>query len=332
MATWPSGTKASTTNLDAGTDRPSLARPDIKQNVDNVNSIIDMFNISSPSNNNILKYSTGTNAFELAPEPTSSDTTYSISAEQDGTDANIVLTDSNLLTDSVQLVAGTNVALTVDSAGAVTIDATASGIANVVEDTTPQLGGNLDVNGNSIVSTSAGNISITPDTTGSIVLDGLSWPTSDGSTGQALVTDGLGSLYWTTFSSTALENVSEDTTPQLGGTLDGQANTVQDIQLENYKETVYTLSYAATITPDVANGNVQKMSATGDFTFSAFSNPEAGQTLTLIVDHNGAARTLTSTMSFAGGDDALSTSDTVDIISVFYDGTTYYASIAKNFS
>jgi hypothetical protein len=277
MATWPSGTKASTTNLDAGTDRPSLARPDIKQNVDNVNSIIDMFNISSPADNNILKYSTSTNAFELAAEST-------------------------------------------------------SGLSNVVEDTTPQLGGNLDVNGNSIVSTSAGNISITPDTTGYIVLDGLSWPTSDGSTGQALVTDGLGSLYWTTFSSTALENVSEDTTPQLGGTLDGQANTVQDIQLENYKETVYTLSYAATITPDVANGNVQKMSCTGDFTFSAFSNPEAGQTLTLIVDHNGAARTLTSTMSFAGGDNALSTSDTVDIISVFYDGTTYYASIAKNFS
>ena len=277
MASWPSGTKASTTNLDAGTDRPSLARADIKQNVDNVNSIIDMFNIATPSNEQILKYSTSTNAFELAAEST-------------------------------------------------------SGLSNVVEDTTPQLGGNLDVNGNSIVSTSAGNISITPDTTGSIVLDGLSWPTSDGSTGQALVTDGLGSLYWTTFSSTALENVSEDTTPQLGGTLDGQANTVQDIQLENYKETVYTLSYAATITPDVANGNVQKMSCTGDFTFSAFSNPEAGQTLTLIVDHNGAARTLTSTMSFAGGDDALSTSDTVDIISVFYDGTTYYASIAKNFS
>ena len=31
-------------------------------------------------------------------------------------------------------------------------------LANVVEDTTPQLGGNLDVNGNKIVSTSNGNI------------------------------------------------------------------------------------------------------------------------------------------------------------------------------
>ena len=280
MATWPSGTKAVTTNLDAGTDRPSLARPDIKQNVDNVNSIIDMFNIASPSNEQILKYNAGNSRFELVADAgqninagtgitvdetsdggvtisaSVTDTTYTFDAETDGSNANLKLVGSDASSDVIQLVAGTNVALTVDSAGAVTIDATSGGIANVVEDTTPQLGGNLD----------------------------------------------------------------------------GQGNQVQDVELINYKEDVYTLAYAATITPDVANGNVQKMSATGDFTFSAFSNPEAGQTLTLILDHNGAARTLTSTMSFAGGDDALSTSDTVDIISVFYDGTTYYASIAKNFS
>jgi hypothetical protein len=40
---WPSGTKAATTNVDAGTDQPKLARADIKQNIDNVNSIIDYF-------------------------------------------------------------------------------------------------------------------------------------------------------------------------------------------------------------------------------------------------------------------------------------------------
>jgi len=69
-----------------------------------------------------------------------------------------------------------------------------SALQDVVSDTTPQLGGNLDVNGNSIVSVSAGNISITPDTTGKIVLDGLSWPTSDGTTDQVLQTDGAGNL------------------------------------------------------------------------------------------------------------------------------------------
>jgi len=34
-------TKASTANVDQGSDRISLARPDIKQNIDNVNEIID---------------------------------------------------------------------------------------------------------------------------------------------------------------------------------------------------------------------------------------------------------------------------------------------------
>ena len=68
------------------------------------------------------------------------------------------------------------------------------GISDVVSDTTPQLGGDLDVNSNSIVSASNGNIAITPNGTGKIVLDGLSWPTSDGSANQVLKTDGSGQL------------------------------------------------------------------------------------------------------------------------------------------
>lgn len=42
----------------------------------------------------------------------------------------------------------------------------------LVDDTTPQLGGDLDVNGNKIVSTSNGNIELEPNGTGDIVLDG----------------------------------------------------------------------------------------------------------------------------------------------------------------
>jgi cytoskeletal protein CcmA (bactofilin family) len=45
-------------------------------------------------------------------------------------------------------------------------------LANVVEDTSPQLGGNLDVQTNSIVSTSNRDISITPNGSGKVVLDG----------------------------------------------------------------------------------------------------------------------------------------------------------------
>ncbi len=43
-------------------------------------------------------------------------------------------------------------------------------LQNVVEDTTPQLGGNLDVNSFSIVSTSNGNVIINPDGSGNVVI------------------------------------------------------------------------------------------------------------------------------------------------------------------
>ena len=46
------------------------------------------------------------------------------------------------------------------------------GLSDIVGDTTPQLGGDLDVNGNDIVSTSNGNITLTPNGTGVVRIDG----------------------------------------------------------------------------------------------------------------------------------------------------------------
>ena len=69
-----------------------------------------------------------------------------------------------------------------------------AGLTDVVGDVTPQLGGDLDVNGNSIVSASNGNISITPNGSGKAIIDGLSHPTADGSAGQFITTDGSGTL------------------------------------------------------------------------------------------------------------------------------------------
>ena len=50
--------------------------------------------------------------------------------------------------------------------------AVSGAISNVVEDTTPQLGGDLDVNGNGLVSTSNGNIALTPNGSGVVRIDG----------------------------------------------------------------------------------------------------------------------------------------------------------------
>ena len=109
------------------------------------------------------------------------------------------------------------------------VDATVAATNEVVEDTTPQLGGNLDVNGNSIVSVSNGDISITPNGTGNVIIDGLSHPQADGSAGQFLKTDGAGQLAFATVTAATgneLENVVEDTTPQLGGDLGTNGNLI----------------------------------------------------------------------------------------------------------
>ena len=90
---------------------------------------------------------------------------------------------------------------------------------DLVNDTTPQLGGNLDVNGNSIVSVSNGNISITPDGTGKVILDGLSHPTADGTNGQALTTDGAGNLSFSDVS-VSLASVGEHILPSTTDTYD----------------------------------------------------------------------------------------------------------------
>ena len=105
-----------------------------------------------------------------------------------------------------------------------------AGSGNVVDDTTPQLGGNLDVNGNAVVSTANGNIELNPNGTGVVIFKGnatkgagqfklnceqnshgivikgpphsagasytLTLPDTDGSANQVLKTDGSGNLDW----------------------------------------------------------------------------------------------------------------------------------------
>lgn len=151
------------------------------------------------------------------------------------------------------------------------------------------------------------------------------------SDGQTIVWDNANSKFipGNVGSSTALENVVEDTTPQLGGTLDGQANTVQDIQLENYKETIYSLGTTDTPAIDVANGNVQTVTITSGLSLPAFTNAETGQSVTLIVSGSGTA-TGTANHKFAESHDGTLT--TSSVISIFYDGTTYWTSIATNFA
>jgi len=251
-------------------------------------------------------------------------------------------------------------------------------LENIVEDTTPQLGGDLDVNSNSIVTTSNGSITLAPNGNGSVIVNAsvggldiksspISTTTTNGNislapngTGVVFINNGLqvvndyassgfGIITGHTSTGIALRtNVGAGgaTDPQIalsnGGGISmtaGATSTttfngtnVSNLQLKDYKETIHDLgTTSGTITPDVANGNVQKITLNGNLTFSAFANAEAGQSLTLKIDTNGTDRTLTSTMKFSGGNKTISTTDTCDVITVLYDGTDYLASLATNF-
>ena len=95
--------------------------------------------------------------------------------------------------------------------------------SDLSNDSSPQLGGDLDVVTHGIVSTSNRNIAITPNGSGKVIIDGLSHPVADGNAGQVLKTDGSGNLAFASVGSLAgagIQNVSDDSSPQLGGNLD----------------------------------------------------------------------------------------------------------------
>ena len=172
-----------------------------------------------------------------------------------------VVADST--TDTLNLAAGSNVTITTNAANdTITIASSGggggSGISNVVEDTTPQLGGNLDVQSSEITtSTSNGNIILNPNGTGVVEVKGdgtssgtvgtlqlncsnnnhgvkiaspphsasasytLTLPNTDGNANQVLKTDGSGGLDWVD-QTAAYTNSSVDTHLNFSSASSGQ--------------------------------------------------------------------------------------------------------------
>ena len=83
-----------------------------------------------------------------------------------------------------------------------------SGISAVVDDTTPQLGGDLDVNGNDIVSVSNADISIIPNGTGDVNLGADTVQVGDLNANATITTQGTGDLILNTNNGTNSGNVT----------------------------------------------------------------------------------------------------------------------------
>jgi hypothetical protein len=114
----------------------------------------------------------------------------------------------------------------------------------------------------------------------------------------------------------------------------GNANVSGTVNFTGFREKVTDAAAPTTIAPDAATGTVYRYTAFSNFTFNGFTNPLAGQSMTVIIVQDGTgSRTMSSTMRFAGGIKTLSTgAGAVDMIGVLFDGTDYLASLIKGYA
>ena len=156
-----------------------------------------------------------------------------------------------------------------------------SGISNIVEDTTPQLGGALDVNGNALVSTSDGNIALTPNGTGEVDISKVDID-SGAIDGTAIGANSASTGAFTTLASS-------------GNTTLGDANSdtvtfnAAGITLANATTVTGTFADLGTVTTADINGGSIDGAVIGAASAAAgtFTNLTASGTTISITDSNG---------------------------------------------
>jgi hypothetical protein len=186
-----------------------------------------------------------------------------------------------------------------------------------------------------LVSTSNANIEIAPNGTGDVYLTADTVRVGDSNANATITTNGTGDLILNTNSGTNSGTITIADAANGNISITPNGTGASKITNINYNETIYTSgSTTGTITPDAANGNVQSITLTGNITLNNFANAVSGQSITLIVKQpaSGGPLTLTSTMKWAGGIKVLTeTANAIDIITIFYDGTTYYANLSTSY-
>ena len=186
---------------------------------------------------------------------------------------------------------------------------------DLVEDTSPQLGGSLEVNGNSIVKGSGTAVviedlklataTLTPNSTnttltlagsgtGKISLAGIYWPTVDGAPTQVLQTDGSGTLSWVNNAGGGGGDTGD--LSFVGSTIHSPSNA--DITLDPSGSGGVTISSA--------------LGTTGQITTGAITLPNTDGTVNQVLKTDGAGTVGWTSISISGttfvGDDSTGTS------------------------
>lgn len=184
-------------------------------------------------------------------------------------------------------------------------------LESISEDTTPQLGGDLDLN----------NFSITQNDDNPITVLTVAGVAGSPDTSINLTT--AAGQYIKIREDITNTDISINAAS--GTTFNG--GLVKDTVLQDYAETIYAIGTTDSPTITISNGNVQTVTISSALALPAFSDAAAGQSVTLLVDGTGTASG-TGAYVFAGGNKTLTTSS---VVSIFYDGTTYWTSIATDF-
>lgn len=234
------------TSTTVGTNTQNWSQFSSAGSVSALNDLTDVsFTAGSAIDNYVLTYDQTTTSWGAEAVPAVGTATESISGIIE------IATDSEAAaaTADNKALVPSNIS-SLDLAG---MDNTTSGfIADIVTDTTPQLGGSLDVSGHDIVSVSDGDIEVDPHGIGSFKIKGnatsgsgrivlnceqnshgitlkgpphsatanytLTFPNDAGTSNQVLQTNGSGVLSWAS-PAAGISSVSADTSPELGGDL-----------------------------------------------------------------------------------------------------------------
>ena len=159
--------------------------------------------------------------------------------------------------------------------------------SDVVGDTTPQLGGDLDVNGNDIVSTSNADIDIIPNGTGDVNLGADTVQIGDNNANATLTTQGTGDLILITNNGTNAGNITleDGANGHIQFTTNG-TGAIKFNDLAYFPQQALTSSSNAVAWDSQAKPNAYHLT-TENTTFAAPSNPVEGAFIALEINYDG---------------------------------------------